>query len=235
MDSLKHYLKRFDEGIARGEAALAMGFLLSMIVAGAAQAFFRFLTTRVGAEWAHPALQWLHWVDPLLQKGTMWLAFLGASLATRENRHIAIDIVPRLVSRTSKLVMRGVVGLASSGVAFVLALAFWYQVRNIAEEGMAYTIFGDAGPVHVCDATAAQLEAAQTTASSIFCGLRSTFGALGVPLENPQAALQFIIPIMFIVIGIRLLANGIGSFLSLGSPDEPDAEHAGPVVSEGEG
>lgn len=230
-------LKRFDEGLARGEATLATVFLISMIVSGAAQALFRFLATRVGWESANAVLQSLGWVDPLLQKGTMWLAFLGASLATREGRHIAIDILPRLVSHSARLVMRGVTALASSVVAFVLSIAFWMQVRRIAEEGYAYKIFGSGSSmIHVCDATAADLEAAGSSASPLFCGARSVFHALGVPLENPQAALQFIIPVMFIVIGMRLLANAIGAFLSIGKPPSgADAEHASVAVEGGEG
>jgi TRAP-type C4-dicarboxylate transport system permease small subunit len=225
-------LKRFDEGIARGEAALATVFLIAMVVSGAAQAFFRFCATRVGWEAANAALQALDWVDPLLQKGTMWLAFLGASLATRESRHVAIDIVPRLVPHKGKLLMRGLVGLGSAAVAFTLSVAFWLQVRQIAEEASAFRIFADSGDmVHVCDATAAELEAARETASPLYCGMRSAFRALGVPLENPQAALQFVIPVMFVIIGARLLANGLGAFLSLNKPpSEADAEHLAPPV-----
>jgi TRAP-type C4-dicarboxylate transport system permease small subunit len=221
-------LKRFDEGIARGEAALATAFLISMILAGAAQALCRFGATRLGLDAANAALTSLDWVDPLLQKGTMWLAFLGASLATRENRHIAIDIVPRLMPHQPKLIMKGLVGIASSGVAFVLSIAFWSQVRRIAEEGMAYTIFNASGAVHVCDASTADLEAAGSSASPLFCGLRSIFEALGISLQNPQAALQLVIPVMFIVIAVRLFANGVGAFLALAKPPrEGDVEHLG--------
>jgi TRAP-type C4-dicarboxylate transport system permease small subunit len=229
-------LKRFDEGIARGEAAIATAFLISMIIAGAVQALCRFGATRLGMEAANEALNSLGWVDTLLQKGTMWLAFLGASLATRDHRHIAIDIVPRLLPHKARMAMRGLVGLASAAVAFVLALAFWSQVRRIAEEGMAYTIYSATGPVHVCDASAADLQAAAMDASGLFCGMRAAFDAIGITLENPQASLQFVIPVMFIVIGVRLVANGIGSFLAIGRPpSEADAEHLGHAAPGGEG
>lgn len=226
-------LKRFDEGLARGEALLAMVWLLAMIGAGATQAFFRFCATRIEATWAHPVLQSLDWVDPLLQKGTLWLAFLGASLATREGRHIAIDIIPRLSPYKVRLVMRGLTATAASVVAAVLSVAFWAQVRRIAEEGMAYTIYGAEGPVHVCAASAEELQAAGMGSSPVFCGARSLFELLGIPLENPGAALQFVIPAMFVVISARLLANGVGAFIALGKPP-PDPEVAG-VSREGEG
>ena len=91
-------LKRFDDGIARGEAVLATLFLLSMILAASIQAVFRNLA---GAEieWANAALSSLEWVDPFLQKGTLWRAFLGASLATREGRHSGVDLLPRLAPK----------------------------------------------------------------------------------------------------------------------------------------
>jgi TRAP-type C4-dicarboxylate transport system permease small subunit len=39
----------------------------------------------------------LIWIDPLLRHLVLWVALLGASLATREGRHIKIDlVVPRL-------------------------------------------------------------------------------------------------------------------------------------------
>ncbi len=221
-------LKRFDEGFARGEAALATAWLLSMILAGAVQAFFRFCATRLELHWANGVLDELQWVDPLLQKGTLWLAFLGASLATSEERHIAIDVLSRLAPRKGKLVMKGLVGLGCSAVTFVLAVAFWGQVRRIAQEGMAYTIYGNSGAVHMCDATAAELAQAGVDAP-VFCGLRTFFDWIGVSLQNPSAALQFVVPVMFIVIGLRLLANGVGAFIALGKPDPgPEvASHGG--------
>lgn len=227
-----HLLKRFDEGLARGEATLAMLWLLAMIGAGATQAFFRFCATRLEVAWANPVLQSLDWVDPLLHKGTLWLAFLGASLATREGRHIAIDIVPRIAPRKARLLMHGFVGLAASAVASVLAVAFWAQVKRIAEEGSDYTLYGASGPVHLCEATARELSDAAMEASPVFCGLRSAFDALGISLQNPQAALQFVIPVMFVVIAARLFANGVGAFLSLGKP-EPEPEPAGAEAGEG--
>lgn len=226
-------IKRFDEGLARGEAMLAMCWLLAMIGAGATQAFFRFCATRIEVQWANTVLQSLDWVDPLLHKGTLWLAFLGASLATREGRHIAIDIIPRLSPRRVKLVMQGVVGLVASGIALVLARAFWAQVRRIATENAGYTLYGASGDqIHLCDATAAELADAGLEASPISCAARSAFELLDITLDNPVAALQFVIPVMFVVIAARLLANGVGAFISIAKPPpEPQASSVSAEVS----
>jgi C4-dicarboxylate transporter DctQ subunit len=38
------------------------------------------------------------WADPFLRYVVLWIAFIGASLATREDRHINIDVFTRLLS-----------------------------------------------------------------------------------------------------------------------------------------
>lgn len=227
-----NYLKRFDDGLARGEAALATVFLLSMIVAAAAQAVARNLASEAGVESANELVAWLSWVDPFLQKGTLWLAFLGASLATREERHIAIDVLPRIASRKVKLVMRGLAALGASVVSFFLARAFWAAVLVNAEERPAdYEVFGDSGALHVCDAPAQLVVDAGLEIPTLFCQVRAMLGGLGVPVETGQAALQLIVPVMFVIIAARLLANGIGAFLEMNKP-EPPPETATPKASE---
>ncbi|MEQ8456562.1 MAG: TRAP transporter small permease subunit [Sandaracinaceae bacterium] len=228
-------LKRFDAGIARGEAVLATLFLLSMILAASVQAIFRNLA---GAEidWANTALSSLEWVDPFLQKGTLWLAFLGASLATREGRHIGIDLLPRLAPKKAKLLMRGLAALFSSVVSFFLARAFWAAVLVNAEERPAtYEVFGDTGPLHVCDATMAQVADASLEMPGIFCHVRTALAGVGVPVETPEAALQLIVPVMFVVMSARLLANGVGAFLELaqGGGSTPTVAHKASEKGEG--
>lgn len=239
---MKH-LKRFDEGIARGEALIATSFLVTMIFAGCMQALMRHFATDWEATWANDALAHLEWVDAFLQKGTLWLAFLGASLATREGRHIGIDLFPRLAPPRTKLVMRAVANLGSAVVAFFLGRAFWSAVLVNADERPAvYEVFGDSGPLHVCDATAAQLADASAEAPGFFCAVREALAVINVPVETGNAALQLIVPAMFIVIAVRLLANAIGSVIKLSRGELDDAEGASPHMpapkpsaTEGEG
>lgn len=100
---------------------------------------------------------------------------------------------------------------------------------------MAYTMYGAEGPVHVCAASAEELQAAGMDGSPVFCGVRSVFELLGIPLENPGAALQFIIPAMFVVISARLLANGVGAFIALGKPAPEPEPITADTSREGEG
>lgn len=216
-------LSRFDTGIARGEAALATLVLISMIVAASCQAIFRNLAgMEVG--WANGLLENLTWVDPFLQKGTLWLAFLGASLATREGRHIGIDLFPRLAPKRVKLLMRGVAAAGSAMISFFLCRAFWSAVLVNAEERLAsYEVYGDQGSLHVCDATAQQVANASLENPTMFCAIRTALAGLGVPVETPEAALQLIVPVMFFVMAVRLAGNSAGAFYEL-SRNESDAE-----------
>lgn len=226
--SVLERIRDFDKGIARGEAAITAVVLLTMIVVAFLQASVRNFSDW-GFEWATAALAHIEWADTVLQKGTLWVAFLGASLATHEGRHIGIDILPRISGEKGKKLMRGVASFGAAVVSFVLARAFWAAVLiNAREVPLDFQVFGDAGNmVHVCEATAAQLTEADAGSHPIFCALRSMMHAVGVgtpdpsnPLTamgigSPAAASQFIVPVIFVLMGIRLVFNGSLSFLSL--------------------
>src|SRR5690606_34060724 len=79
-------LRSFDGNVARVEAAIATIVLLLMILVAVAQALLR-TATGFQIELANQALQHFGWADPVLQKGTLWVAFLGASLATHGEKH----------------------------------------------------------------------------------------------------------------------------------------------------
>ena len=121
---LRH-LKRFDAGVARGEAAIAAFVLLSMILLAATQAILYNLATSAELSWANDVLLELDWVDAILQKGTLWLAFLGASLATFDDKHIAVDVLSRVLPGKARLVAKGLISLASGVACFFLGRVFF--------------------------------------------------------------------------------------------------------------
>ncbi len=228
-------IEQFDAGIARGEAALATVFLLSMILAASVQAVIRNLSG-IEVDWATGSLEYLTWIDPFLQKGTLWLAFLGASLATREGRHIGIDIFPRIAPKRVKLLMRAVAGFGSSLVSFFLARAFWSAVLvNADERPASFEVWGDEGALHVCDATAAQVADAALEVPSVFCSIRSVLAAVDVPVETGEAALQLIVPVMFLMMSIRLFAMATGSSIRLASGQIDDEGPPAEGSTDGEG
>src|SRR5690554_5494794 len=99
--------RRIDRGVSRGEAFLATAVLLGMIVVAALQAGVRHLTNR-GVSWANEALANFAWADQVLHEGTLWIAFLGASLAVSSNKHVAIDIVARLSGAETGAILVGI-------------------------------------------------------------------------------------------------------------------------------
>jgi TRAP-type C4-dicarboxylate transport system permease small subunit len=218
--------RRINDAVARGEAAVATGMLLLMLVVAFAQAFLRNLTQE-GIGWANSALMWLHWGDFVLQKGTLWLAFLGASLAVHSDKHVAIDLVPRFASGRGRLFMRGLVGFCGAAICFFLARAFFQAILvNGAEtEADVMLLTGD-GSVHLCDASDAVLNENQAS-RGVFCLVRGLLGVFGVPMQTPGAAFQLIVPVMLTVMSIRALANGINEFMrfSRGESDDDPSAH----------
>lgn len=215
-------MKRFNDGLARGEAALAMSMLLLMLVVAFAQALLRNLTN-LGVGWANTALGWLDWSDFIISKGTLWLAFLGASLAVRADKHISIDIVPRLVSPRARVVMRGLSSVIGSVICFFLARAFFSAVLINGDELPAeFAVLGPEGNIHICDATAEQLSGSDAHAPGPFCLVRGFFRALNVKLETPGAAFQLIAPVMFIFMTVRMFGQGLDELIRAAKGDLSD-------------
>jgi TRAP-type C4-dicarboxylate transport system permease small subunit len=72
----------------------------------------------------------LVWGDDLLRHGVLWLSFLGAALATLENKHIRIDILPRLMAARGRFVTELICALFSCLVTLVLFWASWNFVQS---------------------------------------------------------------------------------------------------------
>jgi TRAP-type C4-dicarboxylate transport system permease small subunit len=199
-----------------------MAMLLLMIVVAFAQAFLRNMTN-AGFGWANAALSYIDWADFVLAKGTLWLAFLGASLAVHGDKHVAIDALPRLVSPKARLIMRGLVGIIGGIFCFYLARAFWAAVLINGEERPAdVEILSPEGSIHICEASEALLSGAPGTEQGVYCYLRGFFKALGVRMETPDAAFQLIVPVMFLFMCVRMIGNGIHDFMRLARGDIED-------------
>jgi TRAP-type C4-dicarboxylate transport system permease small subunit len=72
----------------------------------------------------------LVWGDDLLRHGVLWLSFLGAALATQENKHIRIDILPRLMAARGRFITELVCAFFSCLVTLVLFWASWNFVQS---------------------------------------------------------------------------------------------------------
>lgn len=58
---------------------------------------FRMLYVRFDIQWANTAAGYIDWGEPFARLMVLWVAFLGASLLTKDSRHIKIDIMGHLL------------------------------------------------------------------------------------------------------------------------------------------
>ena len=216
-------IRRLDRGLARGEAAIAATVLLLMILVAATQAALRNLTN-LDFEWANLVLERMDWADSFLQKGTLWLAFFGASLSTFDEKHIAIDVIPRLSPPRLKQFLRAIVCVFSAITCFYLGRVFWLSVLNNAREiPLEYSVLGPTDDmVHICDAPIQLLTDAGLSRPEIFCGLRNALEVFRATMSTPDVALQLIVPSMFIFMAVRFLMRGIAASIAFTSNRLPE-------------
>jgi TRAP-type C4-dicarboxylate transport system permease small subunit len=73
----------------------------------------------------------LVWSDQLLRIMVLWVGLLGALAASRDNNHIVIDLVPKLLPARWK---RGIEVLVCAFTMGVCALVAWHSGRFVIEE-----------------------------------------------------------------------------------------------------
>ena len=102
------------------EEMLLVVFLFAMVGLGAAQIFFRNVVS-IG----------IVWIDPLQRHLVLWVALLGASIATHQDRHITIEVLPARLSAALRSRIKGGLQLFS---AFVCVLLVYPAVRFILDD-----------------------------------------------------------------------------------------------------
>lgn len=216
-------VRSLDRQLARGEAAIAAAVLLFMIVVAATQATLRNLTN-FDIDFANVGLEHMAWADSFLQKGTLWLAFFGASLSTYDEKHIAIDVLPRLSPPRIKQLLRAIVSTFGSVVCFYLGRVFWLSVLNNAMEiPLEYSVLGPNDEmVHICQASAQVLADAGLSRPDMFCGIRSLLEVFGAKMSTPDVALQLIVPAMFMFMAVRFLLRAIAASVAFVTKKYPD-------------
>ena len=70
------------------------------------------------------------WSDELLRLMVLWLAMIGAVVASRENRHIKIDVLSRFLPVRVRLTSQAITAFFASGVCAVVA---WHALRFVGE------------------------------------------------------------------------------------------------------
>jgi TRAP-type C4-dicarboxylate transport system permease small subunit len=205
---------RIDRAWARVEGGLALVLLLALIVVGGCSAVLHGLA-RVHVDWAQALVARLDWSEPFLRTTTFWLAFLGASLGAQRQQHIAVDHLLRDAPPRAKLQLQAIAGFAGALLTAGLAVAFYAACLGaLSERSVVYELIVASGPpLHVCDASDAQLARALAGAHRplLTCTLRALLRACSLPSETPEAAFLLIAPLMLAVIALRLLGLGVRS------------------------
>lgn len=129
-------------GLWRGlhlvEDATVALLLLMMIVLAVAQILMRNLADTS-----------MVWVDPFLRVAVLWMALLGASIAARDNEHIAIDVATRYMPARFA---RWVAVFTSLCTAAICAVVAWYALRFVRDtHAYGDTAFADV-PAWTCQA-----------------------------------------------------------------------------------
>lgn len=105
-------MRRWIDRLHRLEDGLLALLLTSMIVLAGTQILMRNLFD-----------SGFVWIDPLLRVLVLWLGLIGATVATRHNKHIKIDLLSRYFERNSSRLVEALVGQVSTWTCLVVA---WY-------------------------------------------------------------------------------------------------------------
>lgn len=77
----------------------------------------------------------LPWADPLLRILVLWVGLLGAMAASRDERHITVDVVSQVLPPRGLSLARALTSLFTAGVAAVVALHAGRFVATELEAG----------------------------------------------------------------------------------------------------
>jgi TRAP-type C4-dicarboxylate transport system permease small subunit len=125
-------INRIDTILARIEFALLMVSLGIMILI----AFLQVILRNIFASG-------MSWGDMLLRQLVLWVGFIGASLATKENRHIKIDALYRVFGPRGKMIITTITNLFSALICGLLVRAAYVFVRD--ERMMGSKVIGIPG------------------------------------------------------------------------------------------
>jgi TRAP-type C4-dicarboxylate transport system permease small subunit len=131
-------LKKFHQLLLKTENSLLVGLLLLMVTIAVIQIIMR---NFMGAG--------LIWAESLLRITVLWLALLGAMVASRNNEHIAIDV---LVNKLPDSIRYGVMRLNRMITACICFAIAWYSLLFVIDEYQYGGIAFGFVPHWVCEA-----------------------------------------------------------------------------------
>ena len=116
--------QRWDDTLGRVEKFLVAAMLSIMILL----AFLQILLRNVFSSG-------ISWGDPLVRYLVLWVGFIGAGLATKEEKHITIEVFSRWFSDHGSRYLKASPHLVSAFICGLLTFAGWTFVQNEAQMG----------------------------------------------------------------------------------------------------
>lgn len=111
------FWQRLDARLAWLETALLALLLLGLIAVGCAQVLLR-----------NFAASGLGWADPLLRVSVLWIGLLGALVASRQRRHITVDLFSRHLPPPARRVCRMITDAFTAAICGLIA---WHAARLV--------------------------------------------------------------------------------------------------------
>lgn len=201
-------LERLDAAWQRLEGRLCAGVLATEIVSLALWVVLKGFSG-VGLHWASNVLNWLQNASVLMLVGglrglatrlTLWVALLGASLATSRGKHIHVDVLLRYVPRSLRGGIAITSWLASAVVCGAAVVGFVDHIAIAQFRARAVRPCGEVGPA-ACDTSASEKAAAVARAASadlFLLGRQASLDlrslprvAVGVPYDGWMTAAQW--------------------------------------------
>ena len=131
------WLQRLADWIGRAEDALLVLLLGAMIALAGSQILLRNF-------WD----MGLSWGEPLLRVSVLWVGLLGAMAATRDRRHIRIDLLSRFLPPRLASWTRGLADLFAGLVCLLLA---WHGARFVHYEWLDGGLLFGTVPAWACE------------------------------------------------------------------------------------
>jgi len=112
------FIKKIDGFLAKTETAVIILILSIMVLLAFSQVILRNFFD-----------YGILWADVFLRQMVLWVAFLGASIAVRDKKHISIDVLPLILPKQWKKPLRTLTDFAAGIISGFLAFAAWKFIQ----------------------------------------------------------------------------------------------------------
>jgi TRAP-type C4-dicarboxylate transport system permease small subunit len=116
-------LKKMDNALAWIEKRLLVGLLALMVILMFLHVLLRGLHRYADLQWANMVLGRIDWTEIVVRLLVLWVTFLGASLLTRDHKHIKIDLMSFMLPKKWQPVQAFVLSIACIFICIVMVKA----------------------------------------------------------------------------------------------------------------